>query len=173
LLIDSYLALRFLALDDRELVLRVVCLLLPPAPESFLTVLLADTLVRERTPLVVLLADFVAAFMLWLRDFRAPTRALADFVLDPLDLTIVGVADFLPVIDFVRVVFPLVFFELMDLGRVSLPVVLLIDLLAVFREALPEVFLETDDMERLFRMRIPLPRVACISSQSLPNSLVL
>jgi hypothetical protein len=176
LLIVFYLALRFF--DDCDaLRLRAVCLLRLPTPESFLVVLLADTLLRERTPLVVLLADFVAAFMLWLRDFREPTRALADFVLDPLDLIIVGALDFLLVIDFVRDVFPLVFFELVDFGRVILPLVLLIDLLAVFPEALPVVFLEADVMERLFRMPMPLPPpfalIACMASQSLPNSLAL
>ena len=61
LLIASYLVLRFLARDT--LLLLPVVLLLVPTPASFLVVLLAVTLLRVRTPVVVLLADFVAASM--------------------------------------------------------------------------------------------------------------
>jgi hypothetical protein len=135
--------------------------------------------------------------MLWLLDFRLVEREPADFVLTPLGLTIVGAVDFLPVIDlarvdltpvpmlpmlpmlmdFARVDLRLVFFALVDFGRVILPVVLPIVLLAVFPADFPLVFLEADDMERPFRMRIlvppPLPLIVCIASQSLPISLAL
>ena len=176
LLSAPYRLVRFLARDDSDPpLLREVCLLLLPPPELLLpellmatVVLLADTLLRVREPLVVLLAVFMGPLTIWLRELELLLRALVERVLEPLDFVILDAALFLPVLDRALADFPLV-----DLGLLILPAFLLIVLLAILSSVMPVVLLEVDEVGRLLRIFIPslspLP-IACMAASSIPNS---